>query len=536
MRTRAWWVGLVAVAVHARSIAFGYTFLDDEDVIVEDHAFLAQPWSFLRAFTRPYLGVVDAHHAYYRPLVTASYALDARWSGVRPLGYHATNVALHAVASALLYSLLRRLALGPAVALAAALVFAVHPVPASAVAWLPGRNDSLLAVFALTAWLFFLIDRARPGYGAKVAHFAFFALALFTKETAIVLPLVCLAHVALVPGTPSSAGHLRTLGVYGVGWLAAIAGVLASRPVRVQASLGVILHNLPVAAMALGQIVFPFHPRALAAWEDVPVWPGLVAACAIAVATRLVPAARPRVVALGAAAFGLFLVPSLAVPGTLFLGSRLYLPACGVILAVAELARGVAMDPKPGGGLQGGYAFHAFAGVTVASLAMITLGYEGTFRDRRTFAREAAASSPHSPLAHLCLGQALQISGDDDRALAEYETALALGPAEIAHNNIAVIHMANARWPEAERELREELAVDPRYGRAYYNLGIVLRREGRQDEACAAEERALELVPDDPGALRELALDQCGEPQPAAAPVVPTTSSPSLQRGSRPMP
>jgi Flp pilus assembly protein TadD len=58
------------------------------------------------------------------------------------------------------------------------------------------------------------------------------------------------------------------------------------------------------------------------------------------------------------------------------------------------------------------------------------------------------------------------------------------------HNNIAVIDMAHGRWAEAEHELREELALDSRYARAYDNLAIVLRHEGRADEARAAAETA----------------------------------------------
>ena len=50
--------------------------------------------------------------------------------------------------------------------------------------------------------------------------------------------------------------------------------------------------------------------------------------------------------------------------------------------------------------------------------------------------------------------------------------------------------MAGARWSDAERELREELALNPRYARAYENLAVVLRREGRDDESREASATA----------------------------------------------
>src|SRR5579859_4010992 len=144
-------VAVVAFAVHARTLAFGFTGLDDRDLVVDDAAFLADASNLWRAFSpgRAYMHVVEAGHAYWRPLVTASYVLDAQWGGARPLAYHATNVLLWAAASALVGALLRRLGLGVRVATIAALVFAVHPVLAPAVAWIPGRNDSLWTVMAL---------------------------------------------------------------------------------------------------------------------------------------------------------------------------------------------------------------------------------------------------------------------------------------------------------------------------------------------------------------------------------------------------
>jgi len=82
--------------------------------------------------------------------------------------------------------------------------------------------------------------------------------------------------------------------------------------------------------------------------------------------------------------------------------------------------------------------------------------------------------------------------------------ALALGPAEVVHNDIAVIAMKDGRWPEAETELRAELTLNPGYGTAEYNLAIVLRREGRMTEACEAVKRAIERsLESDEGAKAE---------------------------------
>ena len=485
-----------AVAVHARTVAFGFTWLDDVDLVVGDHAFLAHASALWRAFGRSHLYVVDPRHAYYRPLVTASYALDAWWSGVAPGGYHATNVALHATACALLYALLRRLAFGRGISLAAAVVFAVHPVVASAVAWIPGRNDVLLAVFALASWLAFVRDRTGGGsWRDRALHLGFFALALFTKETAIVVPLVCLAHVALAE--PDAWARLRRPAAIArlvAAWGAVVAAWVVARTAATQQAVG----DTAVGAMralgagalgvvaGLGQAVVPTRLSLIADAADVPVWPGIAVACLVVLVVWRIRGVRRRVVALGLGVFAAWLAPAVAAGGTLFLESRLYLPVCGAVIVAAEAARALVADRR---------ALAAGAATVAGVLALVTLAYEGTFRDRMAFARNAVDESPRCSLAHFCLGQALHASGQPGRALDEYQAALTLGATYAVHNDIAVLYMADARWADAERELRAEIAVDPDFAAAHENLGVVLRREGRLEEACVEQDRALSLDP-----------------------------------------
>jgi hypothetical protein len=476
-----------AALVHGRCVAFGFTGLDDRDLVVDDAPFLSAPGSVLRAFTRSYLHVVDRSHGYYRPIVTASLALDARWSGAHAFGYHATNVALHAAASALLFLLLGALSMGPWPSLVGAIVFAVHPALAAAVAWIPGRNDSLLAVFALAAWIAFVRDAAAPSIRWRAAHLTAFGLALLTKETAVVIPLVCLAQAALVPPEPGARrpSPRRWVG-YAAGWtvaLAAFAALHAGLPAPAVPALGTVAR---VVVASAGKILVPFFPSAFASVEDLPVWPGVLGIAALAAASLRVPGVRRPVVLLGAVAFVVSLAPALALGGATSLDCRLEWPACGALVAVVEVARAAWQSRSA----REGTLAAALAATTLAVLVAVTIAFEGSFRDPRSFATQAVDDAPHSALAHVCLGSVLQAEGDLDRAAAEYAAALSLGPAEIAHNNLAVIAMSSDRWADAERELRSEIALQPAYARAYENLAIVLYHEGRLDESRAAQSRA----------------------------------------------
>jgi len=335
----------------------------------------------------------------------------------------------------------------------------------------------LLAVLVVGSWLAFLHER-------RVLHLLLFALALLTKETAVALPAVCVAHALLLE---PDLRRPRVLGLHAAGWLLLICARLALHPAGSRLATAS-LDQLPQLAAGLGKLVLYLRPTAVAVAADSPVWPGLAGAAGLAVASVALTGIRRRVMALGAIVVVAFLLPPVLLTGTLVLDQRLYLPAVGVVLMVAEIVRALAPERRVLG---------AFAGAALVSLGLFTCAFEGAYRDRRSFAREAVSGSPRSALAHLCLGQSDQLDGDDDGALAEYRTALSLGPAEVAHNNIAVIDMKRGLWASADGELREELALDPRYARAWHNLGIVLRHEQRVTEACEAVTTAASLAPGD---------------------------------------
>src|SRR5262249_17284058 len=125
--------------------------------------------------------------------------------GMRPAGYHATNVLLHAVAAAGAYFVARRVltaAVGsePSAALRmsavlAALVFAVHPLRVESVAWISERRDVLCGAFFVLTILAYLraldpnVRRPRIWYWAAVA---LAALALLSKAMAVTLPAILL--------------------------------------------------------------------------------------------------------------------------------------------------------------------------------------------------------------------------------------------------------------------------------------------------------------------------------------------------------
>ncbi|MFQ5414213.1 MAG: hypothetical protein ACE5E6_07115, partial [Phycisphaerae bacterium] len=145
-------VGLfvLVIAVFMPALLAGFANWDDNFLIVQQTAY--------RGFTRAHVEwmFTTSLAGHYQPLTWLSYALDYRIWELEPLGYHLTNVLLHALTTVAFYFVaLRLLAIGfgadacsrrKQLVLAAgfaAAVFGVHPLRAESVAWIAERRDVL---------------------------------------------------------------------------------------------------------------------------------------------------------------------------------------------------------------------------------------------------------------------------------------------------------------------------------------------------------------------------------------------------------
>src|SRR5262245_41566140 len=145
---------LLVVLVYAPALQDGFVW-DDDDYVTANATL--RSWDGLRRiWTEP--GAVPQ----YYPLTFTSLWLDYRLWGTAPVGYHMTNVLLHAVNAVLLWRVLA--GLGLAGAWAAAAVFALHPVHVESVAWVTERKNVLSGALYLGTLLAYLrfIDLA-PG-------------------------------------------------------------------------------------------------------------------------------------------------------------------------------------------------------------------------------------------------------------------------------------------------------------------------------------------------------------------------------------
>jgi 4-amino-4-deoxy-L-arabinose transferase-like glycosyltransferase len=142
-------------------------------------------------------GASSASRVESPPLAAASLRLDAIVFGDRPVGYRLINLLLHVLATWLAFGIAAGIGLPRVAALAAAGLFAVHPLHAGAVATMAGRGALLGG--ALCCLAFWMYARAHARRAPRTYAIAVLAagLATLANPVAIVLPVMVMGADAL---------------------------------------------------------------------------------------------------------------------------------------------------------------------------------------------------------------------------------------------------------------------------------------------------------------------------------------------------
>jgi tetratricopeptide (TPR) repeat protein len=136
--------------------------------------------------------------------------------------------------------------------------------------------------------------------------------------------------------------------------------------------------------------------------------------------------------------------------------------------------------------------------VLVCGLTLLTQRQIAIWRDSITLWRHAAWADPDSDVPLFYLGWALAEGGRFDEARAHFEACLARVPASLPALraqftlHLALVDAQAGRPAEAERRLREALALDPGHPVAWIRLGNLLWARGAPGEAARAWSAALE--------------------------------------------
>ena len=562
--TRVWGIpvsyvltGILALTALAYITTLSFPFVYDDEVQIVGNQ-LIEKWHFVPY----YFGIsvwahVNPHQAgqYYRPIFMLWMRLNQALFGFHAIGWHLISVAMHVLATFLVYRLVRRLTLREDVALIAAAIFGLHPIHIEVVAWVSGATESLFAIMLLLSLLFFLDWReGRPN--ARIYCLSFFMLTMLSKETGVLMAPLVFVYCWLYPHAKDKPWLRRF-------W----SSLLSSVPFLV-----IIAAYLYVRVLVLHAILYEFHPLTLKThlltipsvlWFYIRllIWPAGLSAfydtpyIEHATLTQFwLPLAgvlltilgvfywwwktRDREIVFASALLALPLAPlmkfTVFIEGEIAHDRYLYVPSIAFawlaakgIMALSEKGRrsswGALSAPR--------MPLLATAALSIVFLCLtiwqsqywannLVLYYRGLniaphnllvinnlaneFEHRKMY-REAIAEyfkvlerNPLFYLANYNLGFTFYESGDYKQGEHFLKRAAALDNTDAGtFYYIALCNIKLGDLKEAEENLREAIHVDPRLVGPRYKLGELLKQEGRNAEALEYFKAELERAPND---------------------------------------
>lgn len=512
---------LALLAFHGRSLGNGFHYDDEHSLLRNPHLRHLEALPSFFTDARTYSGNPD--HAMYRPLVVTAHALNHALGGYEARGYLAFNLVIHCLATLLVFHLLGQLGFIRLPALAGALLFGLHPAQTEVVNYISSRSESMAGLGGLAAFSAYLHSMSAPARRRWLPlSWGAFALALFSKSTALVLPLLLLLHHFFFKPSRPLRNHLPYWvfsGLY-LFLYAALSGQGLERASQVRdlssqfATQGkTLIHYLLLAFMPVHLNIQQQFFASPSLFSSLPLL-GLLTVCSLGlVAWR----SRASWILFALGWFLLCLLPTLVVPLNILVNDhRLYLSIFGLALLGARWMNAARLQWP--------------LWVLCLLLGCLCFVRAGAWKDEVTLWKDAARQAPLMPEAHYNLGYAYHQRGDLEHARQAYERAVALSPTYVraqvnlgavyreqgaldkaeaafeqalvaepgqveALNNLGLIYAGRGQYPEAISLYQQALARAPEQAEIWLNLGLACRDSGRREEAVQALSRAIQLDP-----------------------------------------
>ncbi len=486
-------LGLVLIST-GRSLGNGFAF-DDVPIILENaqvHAF-SPPWVYAGQSYWPPKNLGDA----YRPWTVWWFAIQWAASGGAPAVFHLVNLALTAAVTLAVYGLALAL-MPPFGAVAAAALFAVHPLHVEATGNVVGQAELWMTLFSVLGALVYLRARRHGaiGAGARWSLAALVVLAGASKEQGVVLPgLLGLVELLAFPGVRWR-DRLRLVGpTFGIVGLAAVAFLIGryavlgdlggGPPAAGLERLGIFGRIVVMAPLAVDWARLLVWPASLSAQYSPPAYGGPLNPIQAGLGAGVVIAAvaagwrawrRQPALALGLGWIGLAILPvsnGLFPTGVLIAERTLFLPSVGVGLIAGCLFR------RPSW-LSGGVLV-----VLLGLGAARSFSRQAVWRDGPTLFAQTIADQPDGYRGFFIFGRELTRMGQSDRAAAMYRRAGDLYSGD---------HRVFEEWGQVLRASRQCAAAIPIFERgvAAAPAGTVAR--SRLFECLMTERRFREAL------------------------------------------
>ena len=535
-------IGSCAILVYLPALDLGFVNWDDNLYVYENRSILLLNSRFVQwAFTTFQTGN-------WHPLTWLSLGLDRFLWGTGPMGFHATNIVLHGLNTALV-TILAFMLIAAAknvpragsnnilsdrgMMTAAALtgiLFGFHPIHVESVAWISERKDVLCAFFFLAGiatYMKYVHERSAeiigiPFFRGRASRLYFitlvlFALALLSKPMAVTFPVVLL----LLDWHPLGrfererifAILTEKLPIFALSIASSIVTVIAQKSSGAIASLSQspLTHRFFVGTQALVMYLW----KMLVPLNLVPFYPypksgsllpfQYLSAIALVLGITAVCAAIVKKSKHWLTAWACYIVTLLPVLGIIQVGSQsmanryTYLPSVGpfllLSLGAAWLAEKIKTFEK--WSLLVNLISPTVVIIMFISLTYLTVGQIAIWKNSIILWNYVIKNYPDTvPFAYISRGLAFEQLGQDEQAIENFDKAIAINPtSDKFYMNRGNVFKKNGQYDRAFTDYDRAIALNPSLFEAYNNRGLIFYMKGQYERAIAEFDRAIALKP-----------------------------------------
>ena len=500
---------ILIVLSYSNSLS-GQFVWDDENFVVKNEAVrrisLPQIGRFFLDPGTVALGVLSRE--VYRPLATLSFALDFHLWRFNAFGYHCTNLLLHTVNAILVYWLSYLLFGRGLPAILSGLLFGVHPVLTEAVSWISGRSNLLGTSFFLLALIQYIRFTRDANRGAYFSSLFFFVCSLFSREVAVVFPLLIMAHDGVY--SKGSCGPIKRPSRYIPYLILSVLFVLLRAHLLGRFSQcpswgGPLISFITMSTVFVRYILLLLFPFRLCANYGIQLSMNILepevvvslSALTLIFSVTVAMIRRKKDLSFFIVWFFITLLPvSNIVPIKALMADRfLYLPSVGFAFAGAMFFERALTSQRSRPGRE---AAALLCAALVAFYCARTYMRNTDWADTITISERTVEDAPDNPWPLTSLGVYYFSNGAPDQALEALQRSLAMSSNfSLTHSTIARVYLHLGRIKEAERHYREAIRLEPGTANLHNGLGAVLAEKGDFRHAKEEFEQALRMSPGD---------------------------------------
>jgi tetratricopeptide (TPR) repeat protein len=504
MKYKYFIVVFIPFLLYAQLIFFGYVKLDDIAIIEGKQSILNDISQIEEVFSTD--AFLREKGSFYRPFQTLTFMIESQFVGATPWLYHLNNVIIHSINSAFVLWLFITLGFNQKKSLFLSLLFSVHPLFTHAVAWVPSRNDLLLIFFLIPAFIFYIKYLKTNKIRFIVFHFLLFLLSVFTKETAMAFPGICLMYYYFIHNKNKkkitllfTASYLTNLAVWIAIILSAILARLATLGFEVSSTefgFTSLMKNISIIPELFSKFVVPYDQPVLSNFDTIKTIIGIVLIAATVVWISIKKKKDWSMIAFSLTWFFLFIIPGSMYRHSYadffydYLDHRAYLPMIGIFIFLNYMIPDKFFD----------FSKKAVAIILILILSVpsaLTVRQSNHYKDPIRFWFKAIKDNPYKAGFYLSLGKSLMKEDKYKTAQKVLMKGIHLMPNEKNfYLYLGEINFKLNEFDQSIKYLNQYLKIDPRDQDIIGNLGGAYANSQKYDEAFSVWLNGLKLIPE----------------------------------------